>query len=428
MVQRYCYLKICITSLLLMFFLAGCDGQALLMQFQQQLVNAQQQELVDSRQAGNQLLVVGRDGNLYTMDPDGRNKIALTQDASASQQYLQPTWSPAADQIAWVEMKSASGSTASRIHLADFNGVNDTIWDVPFAPFYMYWSPSGDQLAYLSNWMDGSRPSMALRLVDVLGDPKADESITTFAQGQPFYFSWSPTGEEILTHIGNERLEVQSLDGEGAVLSSESGTFPSPRWSTSNDELFYAISQDGTQYLIGTDLDGEVIHEVTDYDNRITFILSPDGQQLAYVPTDSGAPGMAALGSLYIMDLESGGTREVTDGFVLAFFWSPDSQKVAYLNVELSPNGEMQLRWNVWDGEENTAYDITMPSRTFLTNYLSYFDQYAQSMTLWSPDSTAFTYAGSNGRGQRGIWVQELGEDKDAKLIYNGVYATWSPR
>jgi len=88
----------------------------------------------------------------------------------------------------------------------------------------------------------------------------------------------------------------------------------------------------------------------------------------------------------------------------------------------------MQLRWNVWDGEDNIAYDVTMPSRTFLTSYLSYFDQYAQSMNLWSPDSSAFTYSGSNAKGRRGIWVQALGEDEEAKLIHDGIYAAWSPR
>jgi len=69
-----------------------------------------------------------------------------------------------------------------------------------------------------------------------------------------------------------------------------------------------------------------------------------------------------------------------------------------------------------------------MPSRTFLTNYISFFDQYAQSMTLWSPDSSAFTYPGINAKGQRGIWVQKLGEDEDAKLVHDGIYVAWSPR
>jgi len=276
------------SGLLAMLLLAGCDGSALMIQLQNQLSAAQQQELVESRQAGNQLLVISRDGNLYTMDPDGRNRIALTQDASATHQYLQPTWSPSAEQIAWVETKSTSGATVSVLHTSRFNGQEDTTWRVPFAPFYMHWSPNGEQLAYLSNWIDGNKPSMALRLVDVQGDPESDESITTLARGRPFYFSWSPDSQHILTHIGNERLEVQSIDGKREVLVDESGAFPAPGWSASQEQLFYAVNagSSSTQLLVGTDLEGEILYEVTDYENRITFALSPDSQQLAYVPTN----------------------------------------------------------------------------------------------------------------------------------------------
>jgi len=324
--------------LLIMLLLAGCDSRALMIQLQQQLNTAQRQELIENRQPGNQLLVVSRDGNLYTMDPDGRNKLALTQDASPNHQYLQPTWSPSAEQIAWVETKSSPGTVVSVLHTSRFNGQNDTTWDVPFAPFYMYWSPNGEQLAYLSNWMDGNRPSMALRLVDVLGDPASEESIKTLARGQPFYFSWSPDSQQLLTHIGNERLEVQSIDGERAVLVDESGAFSAPGWSANQEQLFYAINENNAQLLVGANADGEILYEVTDYENRITFALSPDSQQLAYVPTDASV-GMAALGPLYTMDLESQATREVTDDLVLAFFWSPDSQKIAYLDVELNSSG-----------------------------------------------------------------------------------------
>ena len=63
-----------------------------------------------------------------------------------------------------------------------------------------------------------------------------------------------------------------------------------------------------------------------------------------------------------------------------------------------------------------------------LLEYLRFFDQYAQSMTLWAPDSSAFTYAGVSESGEDGIWVQSLAEGAAAVRVAPGVMATWSPR
>ena len=66
---------------------------------------------------------------------------------------------------------------------------------VPFPPFYFSWSPTGEQLAYLSNWMRPGALSMALRVVEV-GEPSG--TARTVAEGQPFYFSWAPDGQRLL--------------------------------------------------------------------------------------------------------------------------------------------------------------------------------------------------------------------------------------
>ena len=112
---------------------------------------------------------------------------------------------------------------------------------------------------------------------------------------------------------------------------------------------------------------------------------------------------------------------------MLAFFWSPDGTKLAFLAVE-RVGDSVQLRWRVWDGTETRAFGALTPSRVFLEEYLPFFDQYAQSMTLWSPDSTAFAYAGANEEGVSGIWVQELAGNKLPVRVSDGVFVAWSPR
>jgi TolB protein len=264
---------------------------------------------------------------------------------------------------------------------------------------------------------------MALRLVDVA---EAGNSVQTLAEGQPFYFSWAPDGEEMVTHIGNERVELQSRGGSTELLAFTGGYFPAPQWMPGSDSVVFATTDSGIQRLVVTDLDGNELTELTDFPDRISFSASPDGSRLAYVVTDRNAPS-SHLGPLYVVDTQTRQTREIADRPVLAFFWSPDSQKLAYLALDVA-NGLLASRWFVWDGKTTTGYARFFPSLVFLQNHLAFFDQYAQSHRIWSPDSTAFVYAGIAPTRESGIWVQELGAGVAPRRVAQGVYAAWSPR
>ncbi|MGZ8612903.1 MAG: hypothetical protein ACXWX0_11620, partial [Actinomycetota bacterium] len=63
----------------------------------------------------------------------------------------------------------------------------------------------------------------------------------------------------------------------------------------------------------------------------------------------------------------------------------------------------------------------------FARDYLRFFEQYAQSMSLWAPDGSAFTYAGTNESGETGIWIQPAQPDVEPVLMTGGVFASWSP-
>jgi TolB protein len=130
---------------------------------------------------------------------------------------------------------------------------------------------------------------------------------------------------------------------------------------------------------------------------------------------------------------------------VIAFFWSPDGRYLAWIAPDDAGDDEQAatphrarpaprqhedvwLRWWLWDGEDNTALARFVPSDTYLLDYLRFFDQYALSMTPWSPDSRAFVYAGSDAVGAEGIWVQPAAANNLPRRVADGVYAAWSPR
>jgi TolB protein len=406
--------------------LAGCDSAEMARQFDAYRVQAQQSAV--AAEPGNRLLVQGLDGNIYTMRPDGSQVIALTREASATRQFMQPTWSPMGDEIVYTDILVQEGALENSVVIAMHDGSERTEYAAPYAPFYYSWSPDGQRLAYLSNWMTLNEPSIALRLLDRASD--APEEIRTLAEGQPLYFSWSPDGLEMITHIDGERIEVQHVDGNRrAVLSPDvipSPAFPAPQWSDDGSRLLYAITSPTGHQLVAANAGGEIVQEITDFEEQISFGLSPDGERVAYVLTPNDV-AFAGFGPLYVTELETNRTRELSAAPVMAFFWSPDGQKLAYLAVE--QRGEtIRLRWLVWDGSRSTPYAWVLPTRIFLERYLTFFDQYARSMSIWSPDSSAFVYAATDEANRTGIWVQRLEEGAEAHYVARGVFASWSPR
>ena len=83
---------------------------------------------------------------------------------------------------------------------------------------------------------------------------------------------------------------------------------------------------------------------------------------------------------------------------------------------------------DVWDGEDVIRFARVRPTATFVREYLPFFDQYSRSLTLWSPQGDAFTYAGRNDDGDTGIWVQPVEADRPAVRVSDGQFASWSPR
>ena len=360
--------------------------------------------------------------NEPTVLPDGSQRIALTRDATRTRQYSQPTWSPSGERIAWAEVRAQGGELVSFLHVGYADGSQPQELDLPFAPFYIYWSPDAQKLVYLSNWLDNNLPSMALRMVSLSADGL---DAKTLGQGQPYYFSWAPDGQQLLTHVGDERVSIRSLDGAEQTLSNASSGFPAPQWSPDGASLVYTLDEAGLRQLIVTDTSGELQQVITDYDGIISFSLNPQGNLMAYTVSEQGGTA-AAFGPLYVVDIETGRTQQLSQSRVFGFFWSPDGAKLAYMAVE-RVQGRTMLRWRVWEDAGQQQYELFVPSGVFLERYLAFFDQYAQSMTIWSPDSSAFTYAGVDSNLQSGVWIQRLDAEKPQR-ISNGVISLWSPR
>ena len=375
---------------------------------------------------GNRLLVLGRDGNLFTVNPDGTVPVALTSDASSTRSYAQATWSASGEKIGWTRVDQNAAGLTSALLTSRTDGSERTETATSFAPFYLYWSPDDSTLAYLSNWLGDQGQTIALQTVDLTNDSSEPTLVDT---GQPLYFSWAPDSKQMVTHVANARAALVSVaSGEVTVLSEASANFAAPQWSTTGDRLLFVTDIDSIPQLVLSDTQGENAQLITNIsrEDAISFSLNHQGTQLAYVET-SEQIGFSAFGPLFVYNLVREEFSQLSDGPVLAFAWSPDGAALFFLTAEAEGN-RVWLRVNVWDGAAVRAYARFAPSSIFLREYLPFADQYMQSVRFWAPDSSAVVYAGVGDDGRRGVWVQPVNGDVQAELVTDGLFATWSPK
>jgi len=419
--------------LILLFLLSGCTN-ADVVRFLATPISSTSIELapitdsaIDPALASsNRLLVQGADGNLFTIDPAGMDRFDLTTDASRNRSYTQATWSSSGERIGWTLVQQSGGALESALITSRADGSERSEVETRFAPFYLFWSPDDSKLAYLSNWVGDAGQTIALQMVDI-ASPNAEAALV--GTGQPFYFSWAPTGEQMITHVANQSVALLTLaDGEVKVLTEVAANFAAPQWSAAGDQLLFVMNEENVSQLVVTDANGEDGQLVTNIgrDDSISFGLNSAGTKLAYIET-SQSISFNAFGPLFLYDLEQEEFTQLSDGPVLAFFWSPDGQALFFLSAEPDPDRPL-LRVNVWDGEEVQQYERFVPNATFLSNYLRFADQYMQSMRFWSPDSQAIVYAGQGEDGTQGVWVQSIQGNAPAQLVADGLFATWSPR
>jgi Tol biopolymer transport system component len=384
---------------------------------------------------------VGTDGNLYTIERNGDNKLPVTQDAQIRprlQVYQSPTWSSDGRHLAFVSVEISREVQTIRllVYTPETGGITEIFSSEEEAPFYLYWSPDNETVSFLTS--SSNTASLSLHLAFLNGN--ASQIADT---GQPYYWVWSPDGKEIFVHKGgstaanpNAQLLRSSLqDGNTQTFNLASGNFQSPAWSVDGDQLLAAVTLEEQNTLSLLDQHGAVIKTLTEYPASIAFSWSPDGKYIAYIATTLESGGI--LGPLNIIDTVSPDIRKTTfENTVLAYFWSPDSQKIAYFTPDRSDGNDVQVRSQAQNTFMLTLHimeiqtgvihqPITFEPTTEFLNILPFFDQYHHSATIWSPDSKYLTYTSLSDENVASVWV--ISEDGGTpNHIADGTLAFWS--
>ena len=168
-----------------------------------------------------------------------------------------------------------------------------------------------------------------------------------------------------------------------------------PSWGREGDGIAFFLDGDhGKQRLVVINLKDSSARMLTEFYGIAAVAWRPGYAQLGMVRETIRNTGFYS--GLWLVDYETREEVQLSDDPALAFYWSPDGSKAAY--VTPSDGAEGSLRFGVVEvdnGELIYLSDFT-PSQEQLIHFM-FFDQYAQSHPVWSPDSGSLLVCGQPG-------------------------------
>ncbi len=389
---------------------------------------------------GAELAYVGPDGRVYAGRTDGAEPVAVS---ALGERAQFPSWSPDRARLAAIVSDGRRGRLvafdAPRAELELYAA------DGPRAPIYHAWSPTSDAVAVLANEPE---VGLALHVADL------DDTTETrrLAVGSPFYWDWTNDGRGLWIHSG--------FQGPGARFGPTAaredtldanfdapGFFQAPDLSPSGAWVAYsAFAANGDRRVTLAPLgDGpqrqrrQLAHE-----GLVALAWSPTEDVLAFTAPEG--PVARSIGPLQLLDARDGFLRPLVDAPVLAFFWSPDGRRIAFVTLvgdgpggggvartapgtidaqRVQRGGLPLLQLSVVDVDVGDVRPLTVfsPTRQWLGQFLPFFDQYARSHRVWSPASDAIVLPMRDADGLPVVTV--VGLDGAATVVGRGDMPFW---
>lgn len=361
-----------------------------------------------STSGSGQVAITGSDGNIYLYDVSSDTITPVTSDASLNlpqKMYNWPTWSTDG-QLAYFGIDTDPQTPYSLgVFMLPVGGQAKGVYASQTELFtYAYWSPADcpsaeksaaacRDLALLYTSEDG----LGVHLI------RSGEGfpVTELGQGGPFYWDWSPQGDQMLwARFGTQFDYYDVASAATTSLPYEQGFAQSAiDWSPVDDRVLLAVGDSSGTSLVLVEGDQQII--VVEGLSSMAFAWSPNAAHIAYMESRTGA--------LSVYEVAGQQSQAVIPDSALAFFWSPDGAQLAYLTYEgtSDPNpgasraGQfVGLRWNIYEvaTAQTRVLSAFLPSEN-MVYYLNFFDQFIKSHSLWSPDSRYLVYGEVSAQG-----------------------------
>jgi Tol biopolymer transport system component len=393
---------------------------------------------------------LGPDGNVYTIDQAGGKLNMVTEDAHGAEGgvrrfYDFPAWSLEDNKLAFVGVDvQENGSSIASIFATDEKAerAREIYTSDSHVPFFLYWSPNGEWVSFLSSTQGAA--SMAMQIAPVEG---GETSVVD--TGRPYYWAWSPRGTEVMAHAGGSAAvnpsgaRLSLLEMEPVIRETGLGiqptNFQTPAYSPDGEYALLAGATGGQQQLILTDASGRLQKVLADYEGNIAFDWAPKGDFAAYLTSDSTS--QALVGDLTFLDLRKPNepiiiSTEASE--VMGFFWAPDGKKLAFFvpvvlsdaaegEAQTAENTRFLLELHVAEPKTGNVKKIAtfQPTLTFL-NIFPFFDQFQRSVTIWSPNSRYIVVSALAGEDVQGLFIVPASGDFEPRFLTEGRLGFWS--
>ncbi|HQW50714.1 MAG TPA: hypothetical protein PL082_01550 [Tepidiformaceae bacterium] len=251
-------------------------------------------------------------------------------------------------------------------------------------PHYALWNPQGTVLYYV---MPTGR-TLAARIWRA-GDAEA----RTLTGGTPIFTAWTPAGDRLAIHHGSELAIFEAGSGERQLISGSAGGFRVPAVSQSGRWIAYAEVSGETAVVHAYDTLEAEARRVAEFGGGVILAFRPGTEVLTVAGVLPGGSPIAT--GIHCADLGApdAAVETLVRGPVVAFWWAPAGDRLAVLTPGGLSDGRVQVRFYGTDGWPVGAMESLSLSNDMRT-LVGFFDQFALSHSLWSPDGRHFTLAG----------------------------------
>ena len=396
----------------------------------------------------NRIAFIDNNGDLFLINPDATGEERLTGDVRAGllaqsldrgDSYFWPTWSRNGTRLA-ASMVNLGGSTPGlSVQVFDLESggmvsAYDNEVPAPVAdgtPHYIYWSPDSRYLTFLAPTQEG--------LALFARDYQSAGPAFPLAVGGPLYYHWSQDSGLLAVHSGDRvTLQEPLADAAATGIAVDAFDFRAPAISPDGSLMAYAGIAGGVQgvYLapVGANA-SDAPRLLLETQGMSAFAWAPDGSSLAV--GQQLRRGTPVFDRLSLVSPDGSTSSTIADEQLLAFFWSPQGDNIAWIGID-AQGREMDLAVTPVAAGQSTGETLHLfrfsPTGEVFT-WFSFFDQYAYSHSIWSPDGSSLVVAGTggaeagrrNGSGPTGgqVFVVDVSTG-ESRRIASGKIAVWS--
>lgn len=363
----------------------------------------------------DRLVILTSDAKVVVLDDTLREIASIAPPEGSA--YRQPIWFDSTTIVFSEVLVDGSGALIA----ADAaNGA--IVWRVEMSssPFYFDPSPDGSATTSLrNNIVEGG---LIAELITRDGD------VSPLSDRSPFYSAWSPDSSALATHSGQQTLSVLE-GGATEVIADSTGSFQAPSWTPRG--LFTLRSTDQSQTF--TVWDGSAFTDLARIAGPVQFVANGDLVAIQSAQDDESTAIAAAFraqvlpkipgGQLGVFDAASGSFETVADRPAPFFQWDPAGDRLLVAAFAERPSTD--LAWEVWEDGTSTEYLPFRPQPGWLAELMPFFDQYADSLSLWSASGRAFAYPTVGDAGP--VVLVQPADGSATSTIDDAMWISWSP-